>query len=189
MNVQNNAVGKHKTKIITVPNLLSFLRICMIPLIVWLYCGCNDPIKAGAVLILSGITDIADGFIARRFNMISDFGKVLDAVADKLTQAAVLICLFTRFPLMICPFVILAAKEIFMSVTGIAILSKTGTVSSAKWHGKAATFLLYAAMLIHIFWYDIPNIISVTSVVVCSIFIIVSFVLYGMDNIKQLKKK
>lgn len=189
MNVQNNNAERYKTKVFTVPNILSFLRICMIPLIVWLYCVCNDPIKAGALLILSGITDIADGFIARRFNMISDLGKIIDPVADKLTQASVLICLFTRFPLMICPFVILAAKENFMSVTGIAILRKTGTISSAKWHGKAATFLLYATMLIHIFLYNIPEVISAISVAACSAFIIVSFVLYGMDNIKQLKQK
>ena len=189
MSEQNFKAEKFKSKTFTVPNILSFFRICLIPLVVWLYCGSRDLFKAGAVLILSGITDIADGFIARRFNMVSDLGKILDPVADKLTQAAVLICLITRFPLMICPFAMLAAKEIFMIVTGIAILKKTGNVSSAKWHGKIATFLLYAVMLVHIFWYQIPYMISMIFVAVCSLFIAVSFILYGMDNLKKLKQK
>ena len=67
--------------------------------------------------MLSGLTDLADGYIARRFHMISNLGKILDPVADKLTQAAMLICLFTRFPHMLQLIVIMAVKELYMAVS------------------------------------------------------------------------
>lgn len=84
-------------QILTIPNLLSVFRILLIPLIVWLYCGKQDYLLAAWVLLLSGVTDIADGFIARHFHMVSDLGKVLDPIADKLTQTVALVCLLTRF--------------------------------------------------------------------------------------------
>ncbi|MEE1164601.1 MAG: CDP-alcohol phosphatidyltransferase family protein, partial [Lachnospiraceae bacterium] len=88
---------KYKHKIITIPNVLSFLRLLLIPVIVWLYIVKKDPIWTMAILALSGITDIVDGIIARKCNMISDFGKAFDPVADKLTQIAMLFCLVSRF--------------------------------------------------------------------------------------------
>ena len=103
-------------KIITIPNLLSFFRICMIPVIIWSYCIKGNPLLAGEILLLSGLTDLADGYIARRFHMISNLGKILDPVADKLTQAAMLLCLFTRFPHMLLLIVIMAVKELYMVV-------------------------------------------------------------------------
>ena len=104
--------GKYQKKILTIPNLLSLVRLCMIPVIVWLYNGKEDPLWALIVLLLSGATDIIDGIIARRFNMVSDFGKAFDPIADKLTQIAMLFCLVSNFPYMIVPLVILIVKEI-----------------------------------------------------------------------------
>ena len=97
-------------RIITVPNLLSFFRLCLIPVIIWSYCVKKNPLLAGEILLLSGLTDLADGYIARRFHRISNLGKILDPVADKLTQAAMLICLFTRFPHVLLLIVIMAGK-------------------------------------------------------------------------------
>ena len=90
-------------RIFTIPNMLSFFRICLIPVIVWLYLVKKNYTWTVCILILSGVTDMVDGFIARRFNMISNLGKVLDPIADKLTQTVMLVCLFTRFPMMIVP--------------------------------------------------------------------------------------
>lgn len=179
-------ISKYEKKIITIPNILSFFRICLIPLIAWLYCEENYD-RAGYILILSGITDIADGFIARRFNMISNFGKILDPIADKLTQGVMLICLLFSFPLMILPFTVLVIKEIFMGISGFFVIKKTGIVCSADWHGKVATFFLYDMMILHMFWYEITPLISFISITACNIMIIISFVLYLMRNIKILK--
>ena len=100
--------------------------------------------------MLSGLTDLADGYIARRFHRISNLGKILDPVADKLTQAAMLICLFTRFPHMLLLIVIMAGKELYMAVSGCLVIRKTGKVHGADWHGKIVTFLLYGTAAVHI---------------------------------------
>ena len=83
-------------KILTIPNLLSCLRLALIPCFVWAYLVRRDPRLTVALLLLSGLTDIADGFIARHYDMVSNLGKVLDPLADKLTQAAMLVCLTSQ---------------------------------------------------------------------------------------------
>lgn len=178
-----------KNKILTIPNLLSFFRLCLIPLFVWLYCIKKEYLWTGYVLLLSGVTDIVDGFIARHFNMISDFGKILDPVADKLTQGAMLLCLLTRFQWMIVPLVLLVIKELFAAITGCLVIRKTGEVFGADWHGKVATFLLDAMVILHVFWYDIPMKVSNLLIAVCIVMMAVSLVLYGIRNIKALQKE
>lgn len=184
----NNASNKYEKKIITIPNMLSFFRLCLIPVIVWLYGIKHNYVWAGYILVLSGITDMVDGYIARRFNMVSNFGKVLDPVADKLTQGVMLICLLLRFPLMIAPFVLLIVKEVFMGISGILIIKKTKIVCGAQWHGKAATCLLYGMMIIHIFWHEITPIVSMFLISACTLMIAISFVLYVARNMKIMKQ-
>ena len=75
-------------KILTVPNLLSALRLCMVPLFLWIYLRLDEPLWAGGLLVISGITDTVDGWIARRFHQVSNLGKALDPFADKVTQIA-----------------------------------------------------------------------------------------------------
>lgn len=178
---------KIQNKNLTIPNVLSFIRICLIPIYIWLYCIKKDYIWTAGILILSGLTDIVDGYIARKFHMISDLGKILDPVADKLTQGTMLLCLVTRFPLMLAPLVLLVLKEIFAGITGFMVIRKTGQVYGANWHGKVATLLLYAMMIIHVVWYDIPDIFSNILIVICIAMMFISFVLYGVRNIKALK--
>lgn len=182
MKQNRNNIGRTERDIFTIPNVLSFIRICLIPVIVWLYCVKKEYLLAGAILILSGLTDIADGYIARRFDMASDLGKVLDPIADKLTQAAMLFCLMSRFIWVVAPIVLMVAKEIFMSVTGIMVIKRTDIVLGAEWHGKAATCLLYAMILLHMCWYEIPPNLSMLSVAVCTAMIAVSFGLYTIRN-------
>lgn len=180
--------SKYKNRIITIPNILSLFRICLIPVIVWLYIAEHDYILTGYILILSGITDIADGYIARHFHMVSNLGKILDPIADKLTQGVMLICLVVRFPLMILPFILLIVKEIYMGASGILIIQRTGIVYGADWHGKTATCFLYGMMALHIFWRDITPSISAFLIISCSVMIGISFALYGIRNVKLLKK-
>ena len=178
---------KTKSKIFTIPNILSFGRICLLPVIMYMYCVKQEYLLTGYLVILSGITDIADGFIARTFNMTSDLGKVLDPVADKLTQATLLVTLATRFPLMIVPFAMMAVKELFMAVTGSLIIKKKGVVMGANWHGKIATFLLYSTIILHLFWIGITSTVSTGLIIACVAAVALSFTLYGMRNIKMLR--
>lgn len=179
--------SKYEKKIITIPNVLSFFRLCLIPVIVWLYSIEHHYIRVGYILILSGVTDMADGFIARHFHMISNLGKILDPIADKLTQGVMLMCLVLRFPLMIVPFILLIGKEIYMSVSGILVIQRTGVVCGAEWHGKAATCFLYGMMILHVFWHEITPVVSRVSILACAVMIGISFVLYGVRNVKLLK--
>ena len=174
--------------VLTIPNILSVFRICLIPLIVWFYN--NDyNFYAVCVLVLSGLTDIVDGFIARHFNMISDVGKILDPVADKLTQAVTLFCLMAKFPYMILIFVILFVKEISLSIVGIFVIRKTKTVKGANWHGKVTTFLLYFTMIVHILWYNINLVVSNLLISVCIAFMMLSFIMYLIRHFEQLKEE
>ena len=182
-----NSESKSENKILTVPNLLSLFRLLLIPVIVWLYWFQKDYFPAGALLILSGLTDLADGYIARHFNAVSNVGKILDPIADKLTQAAMLFCLVTRFPLMAAPFGFLVIKELFIGTTGLLMIRKTGKVVGADFHGKVATTLLYAMMILHIFWIDITPEISAVTIVICLISIAFTLLGYGNRNMRVLQ--
>lgn len=181
--------NKSKNKIITIPNLLSAFRLFLIPVFVWTYCGRHDSLLTTGVLLLSGVTDMADGFIARRFHMVSDLGKMLDPVADKLTQAAVLFCLVTQFPMMWLPLALLAVKEIFVGITSLLVIRKSGIVTGAAWHGKVSTILLYLIMLVHIVWSGIPSAVSNAMIAVCFAMMVFSWVMYGLHNMKFLVRK
>ncbi len=180
--------NRYQKKIITIPNILSFFRLCLIPVIVWLYCFEKNYLWTTLVLALSGITDIADGIIARRFGMVSDFGKAFDPVADKLTQIATLFCLVSRFRYMLIPLVLLVIKEVLAAVTSLLAIHKTGKVEGADWHGKATTVCLYAMMLVHLIWYQIPLTVSHVLVAICTAMMVLSAILYGIRNFKAIKK-
>ncbi len=175
-----------KNKVITIPNILSLCRIGLIPVIAWLYLK-GENLWAVGVLILSGVTDVIDGYIARHFNMISDVGKILDPIADKLTQAVMLFCLIFKHKFMIAPFVLLVIKEVFLGVIGLFAVRKTKEVKSANWHGKVTTLLLYSTMALHIVWTGITGFWSNITISACMTFMILSFVLYSLRHIRQLR--
>lgn len=178
--------NRYKHKIFTVPNALSLFRLCLIPMIVWQYAGKQNCLVALYLLLLSGITDIADGIIARKFNMVSDFGKAFDPVADKLTQIAMLFCLVTRFPGMALPLVLLVIKEVFAAITGLMMVKK-GIVIGADRHGKVTTALLYGTMLIHLAWVNISPAASHILTGACTAMILLSGTLYAIRNLKYLR--
>lgn len=178
-----------ESRVITIPNILSAFRICLIPVIVWLYLGKQQYRYAGYVFILSAATDIVDGYIARHYHMISALGKILDPIADKLTQGTVLICLIFRFPLVMMPLFVLVAEEIFMGISGYFVIRKTGCVYGADWHGKAATCFIFSMIALHVFWPQITPVVSTVSIIACTIMIAVSFLLYGIRNVKLLKHR
>ena len=146
----------------TVPNMLSLLRILLLPVFAALYLTSRvHPALlwwALGVLILSGATDFLDGIIARRFNQISDFGKILDPLADKLTQVVVVICLATRYPALITLVVIILVKELAQVIGGLFLLKKGDEVRGARWFGKISTGVFYGSMaLIVLFKSEMPD--------------------------------
>ena len=89
-----------KKEIFSIPNLMGYFRILMIPVFCYLYIGKQRYLAASAAVLLSSLTDLFDGKIARKFNMVTELGKLLDPVADKLTHGALALCLALRYPLM-----------------------------------------------------------------------------------------
>lgn len=129
-----------------IPNLLTIARFLLIPIII-LFAVQDNYIMAIVFLTISGLTDILDGFIARKYNLITDFGKLIDPLADKLTQVSILTVLVIKD---IIPFWILAIvllKE-FLMVSGASFLYGKELVVSSKWYGKLATVLFYSAIVI-----------------------------------------
>lgn len=173
-----------RKRILTIPNLLSAFRLALVPVIVWLYCGKGDYPLTACVLLLSGATDVVDGFIARRFDMVSDLGKVLDPVADKLTQTAALACLLTRFRAIWWLLAVLVVKEGLMAAMGILVIKRTGVVHGALWHGKLAACLIYAVIFLHIVWYGIPPAASAGLAALGAAGILLSLALYTVQNVK-----
>ncbi len=178
---------KYNSKVFTLPNILSFFRIGLIPFIVRAYFRQKNYLLTLLLLILSGVTDIADGLIARRFNKVSNFGKIIDPIADKLTQLAVLFCLVSRYKLMLLPLTVLVLKELYAGISGLVTVKRTGKVQSADWHGKINTALLYFTMALHIIWFKIPDFVSVSLIVICTAMMLLSGVLYAVRNKNALK--
>lgn len=174
--------------IFTIPNILSMFRLLLLPVIVYTYINQKDYVLTGVLLLVSGITDLLDGYIARTFNMMSDLGKILDPVADKATQAVVLLCLVTRFRWLIIPFICIVIKELFMSCIGMVVIKKTREVHGALWHGKVATFMLDFMIIVHIVFYNVSSTLSIILTIVSTLLILLSFYLYAKENINILKK-
>ena len=175
-----------KNQWLTLPNLMSFIRLCLIPVFVVFYQ--RGRITAAIVtLCASALTDVMDGIVARRFNMISDVGKILDPIADKLTQGAVLICLAARRPGMWALVGLMFVKEACTGIANWVIIRRTGWVHAARWHGKLATVLLYAAMLAHLIWPGMSTAASWCMIGACAAAVLLSLCLYGRENLKMLK--
>lgn len=151
------AASGGEQRILTIPNMLSMLRLAMIPFIVWLYLKCKRYDLAFVMMLLSGLTDTVDGWIARRFNMVTEVGKVLDPIADKLTQASMILCLAITSIEMRWLFGILTVKELIMGIMGLVVLKKTGSVNSAKWYGKLCTWILYATVMAYLVFPNMPR--------------------------------
>lgn len=130
-----------------IPNTLTTIRIFLIPVFgYFLYEG--QYTWAVIVLVLSGLTDILDGFIARRFNMITSWGKFADPLADKLTQLTAMMLLFLKNKIHLAVVIILMLKELLMGIGSLLLYKKDNIVVSSNWYGKLTTAILYSAVIL-----------------------------------------
>ena len=118
---------------LTVPNALSVLRILIIPFFAW-YFRQDQLVAAVALLVLSGLSDCVDGFIARKLNQVTELGKMLDPLADKLTQGVVALCLAVKFPVIGPVLLVFIAKELVM-LCGAVVLLKKQKCRPVVWQG------------------------------------------------------
>lgn len=128
-----------------VPNILTIIRFLLIPIIL-LFLFSGNYLLAFIFFTISGITDILDGYIARKFNLVSNFGKLMDPLADKLTQISILAALFFLNIVPVWILIIVLLKEVIM-VAGASFLYGKSVVVYSRWYGKLATVLFYIAIV------------------------------------------
>lgn len=132
-----------------IPNILTILRFFLIPVIMK-YLFQDDYLAAFIVITISGLTDVLDGCIARKFNFITNFGKLIDPLADKLTQILILVTLSMKDIIPSWFLVIVIFKELIL-IIGASFLYGKELVVSSKWYGKLSTVLFYVAIVCSLF--------------------------------------
>lgn len=170
-----------KKEVLSIPNIMGYFRIILIPIFLYTYynaTSAKDYYIVAGIVCISGITDFLDGYVARNFNMITELGKFIDPFADKLTQAALVFCLASRHKLMWYLVGLFILKEGFMVVMGIIMLRRGKKLDGAKWFGKVCTAVLYVVMFILILLPSINDFIANNLIVLCGIFMLMSFILY-----------
>lgn len=168
-----------KEEIFTIPNLMSIFRIVLLPVIVWFYNFKHNYLAAIILLLISGISDILDGIIARKCNQISDFGKVIDPIADKMTQGVLLICLIFKHTQILIMLGVFILKEFLMILMGYVTIKKKSVVNSAKWYGKLNTVIIYSVIFLLIILPDIPETAVNIMIGVCIVVMAMSFLSYA----------
>ena len=174
-----------KKEIFTIPNLLSLFRLILIPVYVIIYLNAEsqpDPqthyFLAAAILAVSCLTDLVDGQIARHFNMISHVGKVLDPIADKATQLALIICLTVHYPLLLVVVGLFVLKEGFQAIAGLITLRKGRMLTGALMAGKICTTVLFISLIIMVLLPNLSQTAVTVIVIVDCVFMLISFVEY-----------
>ena len=142
---------KWKKEIITIPNLLSLFRIVLIPIYVSVYLGAENDrqyLLAGFILALSCLTDMADGMIARKFHMITNTGKVLDPLADKMTQLALILSLSAKYTALYPVLILFLVKEFFQFGAMVFFMQKGKVLPGALLAGKLYTTVLFLSLIL-----------------------------------------
>lgn len=191
---------------LTVPNLLSVIRIILVPFFAYFYMNGKVAV-AVVILVLSGLSDFFDGKIARKFNQISELGKLLDPVADKITQITLALLLYLSFAkaademlkAFSWVFLIFIGKEAFMVIFSVFMLLLNLRPCAAEIFGKLSTFAFYAIMIVIVAFgpeigllknlWSLPPVVMMILVVISAILTIVAFISYIPDTLRQFKEK
>ncbi len=176
----------------TIPNLLTYLRIILIvPFVI--YFLKQKYILAMILIGISALSDCCDGFIARKFNQVTDLGKLLDPIADKLTLLAVMVCITIYTPIILPVMIILVAKDIIMLIGGTRLLKKGLTPPAAKWYGKIGTIVFYFSVILIVFLkavFGYENaVLSLTLLSITALVMIYALVQYYLIYLQLIKGK
>ena len=140
-----------KREIITIPNMLSLLRLMLIPVYSTIYLNARTfqgHLLAAIILALSCLTDMVDGQIARYFHMCTNLGRLLDPLADKLTQLALTICLSIKYPVMRGVLILFLMKEIFQATVTYVTYRRGKVLPGALIAGKICTAVLFLSFIL-----------------------------------------
>lgn len=180
-----------KKEICTIPNLLSFFRLTLIPVYLNLYLNARsseDYTMSAVILGVSCMTDMVDGKIARKFNMISNVGKVLDPLADKLTQLGLLICLCARSWLLKILLVIFLIKEFWQLFAMVGAMKRGKALNGALMSGKISTTVLFTGLGLMFLFPRMSQRTVNAITMVCLCFLLYAFGDYAMAYFGKHKK-
>ncbi len=177
-----------KKDILTIPNLLSLFRLVLIPIYIVIYLNATvaaDYYIAGGILAVSCLTDAIDGKIARHFNMISTLGKILDPLADKITQFSLVVCLAIKHPVLWVLVSLFVVKESFQLVVGFLTLRRGKMLTGALLAGKISTTVLFVSLIILVLMPNLsPLAVQIITGVDCVV-LIVAFIGYARTYYTQ----
>lgn len=171
-----------RKEIFSIPNILSLFRLLLIPVYITIYLNAQeakDYYLAGGILAVSCLTDLIDGQIARRFNMVTNLGKILDPLADKLTQFALILCLLTKYGGLWFVISLFFVKELFQLIAGSYKLLRRGLMlKGALFTGKISTTILFISLIILVLFPEISISTVNILIIVDTVFLCIAFVDY-----------
>ena len=177
-----------KKDILTIPNLLSLFRLVLIPVYIVIYLNAKDATDyyiAGGILAVSCLTDAIDGKIARHFNMISTLGKILDPLADKITQFSLVVCLSIRYPVLWILVSLFVVKESFQLIAGFMTLRRGKMLTGALLSGKISTTVLFVSLILLVLMPNLsPTAVQIITLVDCVV-LVVAFIGYARTYYTQ----
>ena len=170
-----------KKDIFTIPNVLSLFRLALIPVYVVIYLNAEEAREfylSAAILAVSCLTDLIDGQIARRFNMMTTLGKFLDPVADKATQFTLIVCLAIRYPVLLYLIGLFVVKESFQLIAGAFKWRKGKILNRALLSGKICTTVLFVSLIGLVLFPDLHPVAVDAIAIVDAVFLLISFISY-----------
>lgn len=184
-----------KNKNLTIPNALSVLRILLIPVFVYFYAAADSEthiyyLYAVLALAISGLTDLFDGYIARRLDQVTNLGKILDPLADKLTQLTVVISVAIKLRSMplAAALMIFVVKELLMLLGGLFLLRRHITIQGSKWYGKVATAVFYVVMAAVALFDGMSGRTALLLIGVAAVFMLFAFSQYLLEFFRILRE-
>ena len=125
-----------------IPNILTTFRFILIPFFFWAYTS-DHFLTAAIIFFVAGVTDVLDGLIARKFNMTTDLGKIIDPLADKLMQMCAVVLLAIEFKPLLWLLAVLCAKEVLQIIGGFKLIKDKKEIMPSKWYGKLNTAIIF----------------------------------------------
>ena len=185
----------NKKDIFTIPNIICYVRILLIPIFAYIYITADssqDYIIAASIVLVSSISDLFDGMIARKFNQVTELGKILDPVADKLNHFAILLCLAFRYKIMWLVIALMVIKEGYMLYNGIYFLKRGKMMNGAMWYGKICTAVTFIGLFAIFLIFDMPEIyVNIIAIImmITMVFTLIMYIRMYHNMHKELKNE
>lgn len=166
---------------IPIPNILSIIRLALVPAFVVVFFSESPHAQthAGLIFVLASLTDALDGFIARRFNMVTRLGRILDPLADKLMTVAALLCITVAGLIPVWIVIVFAVKEALMGVGALILYKRVDDVLPSNILGKAAT-IVFIVSCIALMLFIIPQPYSTVMLTIPLALTLIAFVRYAL---------